>query len=158
MEVFFKSFAECSQQEIFDFYYLRSEVFVVEQNCAYQDVDEKDLKSLHVLFRDEEKLAAYCRILPPGLSYPETAIGRVVVPKKERSKGYAKELMRRSIDYCFVHFPQHDIVISAQSYLDQFYCDLNFITEGKAYLEDNIPHQKMRLKYHQANDSSNKGY
>lgn len=146
MEFIAKSFSECSQQDIFDFYYVRSEVFVLEQNCAYQDVDHKDLKCIHIFLREADKLLAYCRVLPPGLSYKETSIGRVVVPKTERSKGYAKHLMQKSIDYCFKQYPKHDLVISAQMYLDQFYRNLKFVPEGESYLEDNIPHQKMRLK------------
>ena len=142
-----KIFSNLSNIELFEIYRLRAEVFVVEQNCAYQDVDEKDLKSHHVLLKGQNQLLAYCRILPPGLAYKEAAIGRVVVPLKERKKGYAKELMRWSIAFCKENFPTQDLVISAQTYLIKFYSDLNFVIEGPAYLEDNIPHQGMRLKH-----------
>ena len=146
MQIHFKTFESCSNKDLFDLYYLRSVVFVVEQNCAYQDVDEKDLACIHVLMRGEETLLAYCRILPPGLVYKEAAIGRVVVPSEHRGQGFAKKLMLAAMDYCQTQYPQSDIVISAQKYLDKFYSELNFIKEGEDYLEDNIPHQKMRYR------------
>jgi ElaA protein len=146
MEIIAKSFNELSALEIFEIYKLRCKVFVVEQNCAYQDVDDKDLSSVHVTIRNNNQLLAYCRILPPGISYSSASIGRVVVPIEERKNGYAKKLMHWSINYCIQKFPQYDIIISAQSYLIAFYNELEFKVEGETYLEDNIPHVKMRLK------------
>jgi ElaA protein len=145
-----KSFADCTTQDLFDFYHLRASVFVVEQNCAYLDVDHKDLEALHILLREGDKLCAYCRLLPPGLAYAETAIGRVVVDAGERGKGYAKTLMLATIQEAFVRYGPIPIVISAQQYLEKFYADLHFVTEGAPYLEDNIPHVKMRLRRSEA--------
>jgi len=147
MQIEAKTFFELSTQALYQIYYLRAEVFVVEQNCAYQDVDEKDLKAIHVSIKENDVLLAYSRILPPGVAYTETAIGRVVVPQNQRNKGYAKKIMQWCIDYSLLNYKNTDIVISAQTYLIQFYQSLGFVSEGEGYLEDNIPHQQMRLKY-----------
>ena len=146
MQITAKKIIECTSVELHQIYALRSQVFVVEQNCAYQDVDEKDLQAIHVCVKEQDNLVAYCRILPPGVAYSDTAIGRVLVAQNQRHKGFAKLLMQWSINYSFKHFEHHHILISAQTYLVNFYEGLGFVIEGEGYLEDNIPHQKMRLK------------
>lgn len=151
MEIIARSFNELSALEIYEIYKVRCNVFVVEQNCAYQDVDDKDLKAIHVTIQNKHQLLAYCRILPPGIAYASASIGRVVVPIEHRKNGYAKKLMLWAIDYCLHQFPVHDIEISAQSYLIEFYQELKFKVEGEPYLEDNIPHVKMRFKIKSAN-------
>ena len=148
MEFVVKDFNALSVKELFEIYKLRSEVFIVEQNCAYQDVDDKDLSSLHLMLYKEEELIGYCRILPPGISYKESSIGRVAVKESQRKLGAGKFLMKYSISKTLELFKDQDIVISAQSYLLKFYSDLGFSPEGKGYLEDNIPHIKMRHKSH----------
>jgi ElaA protein len=120
-------------------------VFIVEQNCAYQDIDDMDASAKHVMLFDKDVLAAYARILPPGISYKEPAIGRVVVKKTFRGKDLGKLLMKQCIDQLQDTYTNSEIVISAQSYLLKFYSDLGFKAEGKEYLEDDIPHTKMRL-------------
>jgi ElaA protein len=120
-------------------------VFIVEQNCAYQDIDDMDASAKHVMLFDKDVLAAYARILPPGISYKEPAIGRVVVKKTFRGKDLGKLLMKQCIDQLQDTYTNSEIVISAQSYLLKFYSDLGFKAEGKEYLEDDIPHSKMRL-------------
>ncbi|MEY3598891.1 MAG: hypothetical protein RL521_1313 [Bacteroidota bacterium] len=125
---------------------LRAEVFVVEQNCAYQDPDGKDVVSYHILMESGEELVAYARLLPPGVSYPEASIGRVVSSPRVRGLGWGKALMEVAIAQTQKQFGTNEICISAQSYLLKFYQDLGFVAEGEEYLEDDIPHFKMRMK------------
>lgn len=139
-----KQFDTLSIQELFEIYKLRSEVFVVEQNCAYQDIDEKDLFAYHVMVFEENTLAGYCRILPPGQSYKEPSIGRVVLHPHFRKKGLGKDLMKYSMNKSLELFKNQELVISAQLYLLKFYTELGFKAEDKEYLEDNIPHIQMR--------------
>jgi ElaA protein len=139
-----KTFNELSLHELYQLLKLRAEVFIVEQNCAYLDLDDKDLKCLHVLCYNNGQLIAYTRIVPPGISYTEPSIGRVVNHKSIRGTGTGKLLMNFSIAECQKRFPNQHIVISAQCYLLKFYNDLKFIEEGESYLEDDIPHIKMR--------------
>ncbi len=141
-----KNFGELSTNELFEIYRLRAKVFVVEQDCAYQDVDEKDLKAIHLMMRNEKELIGYCRLLPPGISYPEPSIGRVVVEKEYRHKGAGRELMVKSLSETTEQFGHPEIVISAQTYLRQFYESLGFVAEGDVYPEDDIPHIRMRWK------------
>lgn len=138
-------FSELQNLEIHQLYLLRAKVFVVEQNCPYLDVDDYDLLSHHVLVREMGKLAAYCRIIPPGKKYAEASIGRVVVDPGFRGKQYGRDLMNFSMLECRKLYPAHDIVISAQSYLLDFYISLGFVIEGEPYDEDDIPHRQMRL-------------
>ncbi len=141
-----KTFSELSNIELYELLQLRAEVFVVEQNCAYQDMDDKDLKSFHVLGYDNGKLVACTRLVPTGVSYEhEPSIGRVVTHPSVRGLGYGKLLMEYSIAETKKRFNSSVIVIGAQQYLDKFYQNLGFIPEGEMYLEDNIPHITMRL-------------
>lgn len=144
MNFIVKEFTSLSTRELFEIYKLRSEVFVVEQNCAYQDVDDKDLLASHIMLLENEILVGYCRILPPGVSYIEPSIGRVIVNKSFRKTGAGKMLMNHSINKALELFKDQDLVISAQSYLIKFYQDLKFKPEGVEYLEDGIPHTQMR--------------
>ena len=125
---------------------LRAEVFVVEQNCAYQDPDGKDVVSYHILMESGEELVAYARLLPPGVSYPEASIGRVVSSPRVRGLGWGRALMEVAIAQTNKQFGTNEICISAQSYLLKFYQDLGFVAEGEEYLEDDIPHFKMRMQ------------
>lgn len=147
-QILIKSFKELSLEELYELLKLRSAVFVVEQDCVYQDLDDKDQESNHLLLFYEEILVAYCRILRPGLAYPDhSSIGRVVAHPQFRKKGWGILIMNRAIQYCRDHFKNTDIKISAQCYLDQFYQGLGFEDTGDHYLEDGIPHQAMILKF-----------
>ena len=146
MQISLIEFSELTVNQLYEIYKLRNEVFIVEQNCAYQDVDHKDLKSRHLLLTIENILVAYARIIPPGISNKEPAIGRVVVKKEFRGNNYAKILMKSCLDYTIQLFKNQDIILSAQTYLIKFYSDLGFKIEGNEYLEDDIPHIKMRFK------------
>ena len=124
---------------------LRSEVFVVEQDCPYQDLDGKDADCLHLWYQEGEDILAYARLLPPGLSYPEAGIGRVVTSSTHRRTGLGKVLMAEAIARTRKEWPNQDIVIMAQSYLVDFYQAFGFVVERAEFLEDGIPHRWMRL-------------
>ena len=144
MNTVIKKFSELSTEEIYNILKLRSEVFVVEQNCVYQDIDEKDKKATHLFIEKNNEIIAYTRIFKKGDYYEENpSIGRVVVSKKERGKKIGKEIMLNSIEFIKKELKGRKIELSAQKYLDKFYKDLDFYSEGEDYLEDGIPHQRM---------------
>jgi ElaA protein len=140
-----RSFKELNTNELYDILQLRNEVFVVEQKCAYQDLDGKDDEALHLMGFVGTELVAYARLLKPGVSYKEVAIGRVVVSSKHRGKNFGVELMEEALRDCMREFKTGVILVSAQKYLEKFYNGLGFITESDTYLEDDIPHIKMRF-------------
>jgi len=140
IEIVTKTFSEFTIQELYDVLQLRSEVFVVEQDCVYQDLDGKDINALHVLGFKEGKVVAYTRIFKPGDYFENASIGRVVVAKKERQYKYGYDIMNASIEAVKSHFKVFTIHISAQRYLKSFYNNLGFIENGEEYLEDGIPH------------------
>ena len=143
MEFITKTFQELNTTELYAILQLRSEVFVVEQDCVYQDIDGKDQKSLHVIGVKENKIIAYTRIFKPGDYFKNASIGRVVVVKSERKFGYGHDLMIASINAIKTNFKLHKITISAQVYLQNFYESHLFTKVGEEYLEDGIPHIRM---------------
>lgn len=139
-----KKFEALTPYELYNIMWLRNEVFVVEQNCVYQDADYKDQKGWHLMGVDEQgKLMAYVRLLPPGVSYKEPSIGRVVTNPAARGKGAGRELMEMAIQQCKELFGKLDIKIGAQLYLFNFYTSLGFKQTSEIYLEDNIEHIEM---------------
>lgn len=138
-----KPFKDLKRNELFDIYYLRQEVFIVEQNCPYQDCDDKDKKSLHLLAYDGEILVAYLRIVEPSEIITEPSIGRVVTRSSYRGQGIGRLLMNKGIEHSKSVFNQNKLRISAQQYLIPFYESLMFTTVGAGYLEDDIPHIEM---------------
>lgn len=140
-----KKFEELTVQELYCILRLRSEVFVVEQHCVYLDADGKDLASHHLCGWLHNELIAYCRILPPGLSYEkESSIGRVLTHPAHRKDGYGKILMKKGIEKTYALYPGVQIKIGAQQYLEKFYGNLGFQTVSEPYLEDDIPHISMQ--------------
>ena len=137
------SFNELSVAELYAIMQLRNEVFVVEQNCVYQDADNKDLEGFHLAGWHSNNLIAYCRILPRGISYDEASIGRVITSPAFRKTGNGRELMRLAITKTLEQFNCNKIIIGAQLYLKKFYESLGFIQISETYLEDNIPHIEM---------------
>jgi len=136
-----KTFKELTIYELYNLLKLRNEVFVVEQNCVYQDLDGKDLKSVHMFYENSNEVTAYLRVLPSGISYPDApSIGRVVVCEKSRGQGLAKKIMEEAIKFIYSNYDDQYIKISAQEYLKKFYTSLGFEIVGKSYLEDDIPH------------------
>ncbi len=146
MELSFKikRFNELSTTELYSVLQLRSEVFVVEQNCVYQDIDGKDEKAIHVLGYYKDELAAYSRLFSKGYYFDESSIGRVVVSPKYRDKKFGHDLMRVSIEAIKEKFNEIKITISAQEYLKNFYESHGFIQTSEMYLEDDIPHIQMK--------------
>lgn len=141
-----KPFDELLPEELYQALRLRSEVFVVEQHCPYLDEDNRDQGSHHLLGLVEGFLAAYVRILPPGLAFSELSIGRVVTSPALRRKGFGKPLMQKAIAQAWSLFGRQDIRIGAQYYLLDFYSSLGFRQVGEIYLEDDIEHVEMVLK------------
>lgn len=142
-----KRFEELSVIELYTVMQLRQAVFSVEQNCAYQDADGKDIKCFHLMgYNTEKELIAYSRIVPAGISFDEVSIGRVISSDKARGTGAGKELMKKSKAFIEEHFGKVPIRIGAQCYLIKFYEGLGFQIASEEYLEDNIPHIEMLYK------------
>lgn len=138
-----KNFNELSIDELYDILRLRSEIFVVEQDCVYQDVDGKDKKALHILGVKNGEVVAYTRVFKPNDYFIEASIGRVAVHKDHRKFGYGKDIMLASISAIEDIFGEQKIKLSAQTYLNKFYSELGFKSVGEGYLEDGIPHIQM---------------
>ena len=141
IEIKVARFHELSNIELYQILQLRTEVFVVEQDCVYQDMDDKDFESLHVVLLLDNSIAAYTRIYE---SSKASHIGRVVVKKENRKNDLGKLIIKESIDSCESVYGSQDIIISAQLYLLKFYSELGFKSEGDIYLEDGIKHIQMR--------------
>jgi ElaA protein len=140
-----KHFNDLTPQELYSIHRLRNEVFVVEQQCIYQDADNKDPHSYHVMLYDAKGLAAYSRIVPAGISFKELSIGRVVTAPHARGTGAGKKIMQEAIKQCYRLFGNVPIRIGAQLYAKEFYNKLGFIQSGDVYDEDGIPHIEMLL-------------
>jgi ElaA protein len=141
-----KKFEELTTAELYCILNLRSKVFVVEQNCVYLDTDGKDAAAYHFCGWLENKLVAYCRLLPPGVAYPQLAsIGRVVTDPAHRKDGLGKIMMTKAIAKTYELFDVTSIKIGAQQYLTRFYEKLGFRTISEPYLEDGIPHLEMLI-------------
>lgn len=137
-------FNELSAHELYEILRLRIEVFVVEQNCIYQDIDNKDQKALHVLGYYNNELVAYCRLFDAGYYFENASIGRVIVAQKFRNKKWGNNLMVEAIAGVENCFSKTEITISAQLYLQKFYESHGFVKTSEMYLEDDIPHIQMK--------------
>jgi len=146
IEIKIKTFKDLSTKELYDLLQLRSEVFVVEQDCVYQDIDGKDKKALHVIGYKNNLIIAYTRVFAPGDYFKNASIGRVVVSKEQRQFKYGYKIMEASINTINKRFGETTVELSAQTYLKQFYNNLGFESVGEAYLEDGIPHIAMIKK------------
>jgi len=145
-----KTFHQLTVDQLFEFLRLRVDVFVVEQKCAYRELDEYDRhpETRHLSGRDEcGHLMAYARLLPPGLSYPEVSIGRFVVKAAARGKGVGHQLLRTALDVIHKCWLGHSVRISAQEYLQGFYAQHGFTRISDVYREDGIPHVEMLKKF-----------
>lgn len=138
-----------STENLYQILQLRAEIFIVEQDCVYQDVDGFDRGGLHVMGRlpngDDSPLVCYARLLPPGAKYVGASIGRVATKKMARGSGIGKALISKSLKTCRENWPDSAITISAQQYLHKFYTGFGFETESESYDEDGIPHIRMQL-------------
>lgn len=139
-----KPFKELSADELYQLLQLRSEVFVVEQNCVYQDIDGKDPKAIHVIGEFEGEIVAYSRIFKAGDYFDQASIGRVVVKENFRDRKWGHDLIKEAIVAIEKNFGTSEITISAQLYLKKFYESHGFIQTSEEYLEDGIPHIEMK--------------
>jgi ElaA protein len=139
-----KRFNELSTTDLYNVLQLRSEVFVVEQNCVYQDIDGKDQKALHLIGEFNARIVGYARLFKAGDYFEEASIGRVVVGTNDRDKKWGHELMQHAIAEIEEYFNTTKITISAQLYLQKFYESHGFVTTSETYLEDDIPHIQMK--------------
>ncbi|MBY5034114.1 GNAT family N-acetyltransferase [Streptococcus gallolyticus] len=138
-----KAFSDLSVDELYQVLELRSEVFVLEQECAYQDVDGVDPQCYHLFGKSDGKIVAYLRILPPGLTFSEASIGRVVIKLSHRGQKLAGPMLEAAMQYVIEDMGQETIKISAQTYLEKFYQSQGFVAVSDMYLEDGIPHMDM---------------
>ena len=143
LDISIKTFEQLSLEELYFILQLRSEVFVVEQDCIYQDIDAKDQYALHIIGKKDTKIIAYTRVFKGGDYFKEASIGRVVVSLKDRHLNYGQQIMEASILAIKNNYDTSEIKISAQKYLENFYNNLGFKTIGDSYLEDGIPHIAM---------------
>lgn len=143
-----KNFDSLTREELYKILRLRSEIFVVEQNCAYQDIDKKDFNALHLFLKENEsdKILAYARLFQPGDYYTQASIGRVAVRKKKRREGLGHQLMIKAIEEVENNFHTKPIKIGAQLYLKEFYESHGFVQIDEEYIEDGIPHIHMLRK------------
>ena len=140
------NFDTISKEELYDVLSLRQRVFIIEQDCFYEDLDYSDQVANHLLLYKDNKLIGYSRVFPPGIKYDAASIGRIVTDSDYREKGYGRIVTQESIRFLKNNFPRSDIAISAQYRLVNFYEDLGFKRKGDVYLEDDIDHIKMTLE------------
>ena len=145
LEIYVKNYNELTIDELYGLLQLRSKVFVVEQDCVYQDIDGKDQISLHVIGKNNNIIVAYTRLFKEGDYFKEASIGRVVVDTNFRHFKYGSVIMKASITAIQNHFNTSEIKISAQLYLKDFYNSFGFKSIGNSYLEDGIPHIAMKI-------------
>ena len=138
-------FEELTATELYEMLKLRVDVFVVEQNCPYPELDNRDQQSVHLAYRENGKILAYARLLPGEIKYGVPSIGRVIVSPDARGRGLAKELIRRSIDFIFTEWRPEEIRLQGQLYLKEFYQSFGFNPISDVYDEDGIPHLDMKL-------------
>lgn len=146
MEWKIKRYKDLTIEELYSILKVRNEVFVVEQNCPYQDCDGKDKHAYHLFFEDNGDIIAYTRIMEKGISYDEVSIGRFLVQERYRGKGLAKEMLKRAINFIEESLNEKYIRISGQVYIKDFYKSFGFEEVSDIYLEDDIPHVEMLYK------------
>ena len=148
MEIFIKHYTELTRDELYEILRARAEVFVVEQNCPYQDLDQKDIDAYHVYMKEDGEIVGYLRVLKRGVSYDDAgSIGRVITTAKGRGRGIGLALVLEGIKVAKECFGEEKLIISAQKYAVGFYEKAGFHRTEKEYLEDGIPHVQMRLGF-----------
>lgn len=138
-----KQFDELNTSELYDILKKREEVFIIEQKCPYPDCDGKDLESYHMIYRDDDNLVGYLRIIPKGLSYAEISLGRILIDDRYRGQQLGSYMVNKAIEFVETVLCEKSIRISAQLYLVDFYSALGFEKVGSPYEEDWIPHIEM---------------
>ena len=148
MEKILSTFQDLTNDQLYDLLKLRQDVFVIEQDCIYQDFDGYDKQATHFLIYEHKKLVAYSRIFAPSIKYDsESSIGRIIVSKPFRGGDFGKTLIRESITYCLKHFRNTNIRIEAQSKLLIYYKNLGFIKDSDSYKVDGIDHLQMIYRF-----------
>ena len=137
------AFQTLTPSQLYEILQLRSEIFVVEQNCVYQDLDGLDEDAMHLVGNLDRQLACYARLIPPGVKYDEPALGRIASQPSLRRRGYGRAVVARAIEICEDIWPAEGIRISAQARLENFYREFGFKTVTAPYLEDGMPHVEM---------------
>ncbi len=141
-------FDQLTVDQLYAILQARSAVFVLEQNCVYLDIDGKDQDCLHLAaWNAQNELLAYLRVVPPGISFTEASLGRVITTAQARGTGIGKQLLQRGISVCRETYPAQNIRIGAQHYLEKFYQSFDFVTDSEIYLEDGIPHVEMIIRF-----------
>ncbi|HEY6641210.1 GNAT family N-acetyltransferase [Povalibacter sp.] len=135
--------SELSTRQLYALFAAREAVFVVEQTCPYQELDGLDLEARHLIGWSDDAVAAYLRVLAPGVKFAETALGRVLTTTDFRGTGIGRELMQRALDYTDMQYAAHGVRISAQAHLQRFYGSFGFTAVSQQYLEDGITHIEM---------------
>lgn len=143
MKYYIKSFSELTNNELYKLLKARVDVFVVEQACPYPEIDNYDQDAIHYFLKNKQDIVAMVRLLPSGTRYSEASIGRVLVTKKYRNQGYAREIMEKALLFIRNEWKEAKIKLQAQVYLEKFYASLGFKRITEEYLEDNIPHVDM---------------
>ena len=138
-----QKFEELTGKQLYTYLQLRVNVFVVEQQCPYPELDGYDEEAFHVAYIENEKLLAYSRILPAGVKYNRISIGRVIVNQEARGRGLAKELMKESLNFIQTKWPHQEVQLQAQTHLRGFYGSFGFDSVSEDYDEDGIPHVDM---------------
>ena len=138
-----KTFSDLTRDELYEMIHLRQKVFIVEQDCPYLDADFSDQDAFHLLGYDDGGLISYLRAFPPGIKYEGASLGRIVVDDSKRGEQLGQNLTKEGISYLSKHYPDTEIIISAQHRLENFYCELGFTARGEVYLEDDIDHIQM---------------
>lgn len=141
-----KDWSDIELNELHAIYKLRTDVFVVEQGCAYPEVDQHDVVCKHLMLWQAGELLAYARICPPNSVYPQASIGRIVVPKNHRAMGYGKELVQKALTALKAWFPEAEVKIQAQEYLEKFYASFGFKTITASYPDAMVMHVDMILE------------
>ena len=144
MEKVMKKFGELMLDELYDILKLRTDIFVVEQNCPYSELDNKDKESIHIFYRDSGEITAYLRIIPKFLSYDSVSMGRICVKKEYRDKKLGREIVKDAINYIEKEMNEYIITIGAQEYLKDFYASFDFKPVSEVYDEDGISHLDMQ--------------
>ncbi|MBT2584028.1 GNAT family N-acetyltransferase [Planococcus sp. ISL-109] len=147
-------FDEFTAQELYNILKLRVEVFVVEQNCPYPELDGLDVGSTHIVYQEQGEVLAYSRLVPAGEKYELPSIGRVIVRKEARGRGLAKELLERSIRHINEQWQEPEIQLQGQEYLKEFYGSFGFEAISEVYDEDGIPHIDMKRSIKLAADET----
>lgn len=146
MQYIKKTFSMLSTAELYQIMKARVDVFIVEQECLYPELDNHDQQAVHIYLQTGSVIVAYARLLPKGTAFPEVSIGRLLVVSKYRGNGYAEAIMRKAIIHLSEQWDESVIKIQAQTYLHAFYSSLGFNQITEAYLEDGIPHIDMIWK------------